>query len=133
MTITRVFDTEPEGLELVGFTENTATSVGVIFKDETGPFCARIYREGETFFMSSFGVSGPPIDEHGWWSSSLSRTISDFSIFLHLIFDGAVFNHTRLKWTELEDAYWDYMETCEPDDFPCFHSQYREEFEGVSQ
>jgi hypothetical protein len=98
----------------------------VVFKDAEGLFHARIHQEGEKFFANCDGMM-KTVDGKGDRSSSLSRILWDFDLWLHAIFEGAAITHTRLKWIALEREYWKYLKTYQPDDLAFIRKQYRRE------
>jgi hypothetical protein len=129
--ISELFQIERPELHFIAFTENSPTSVAVVFKDAEGLFRATIYQEGEKFFANCDGMM-KTIDGKGYRSSSLSGIAWEFDLWLHVIFEGAVITHTRLKWTALEREYWKYLKTYQPEDLAFFRKQYLRET-SVSQ
>jgi hypothetical protein len=129
--ISELFQMERPELHFIAFTENSPTSVEVVFKDAEGLFCARIYQEGGKFFANCDGMP-TTIDGKGYRSSCLSRIVWEFDLWLHVIFEGAVITHTHLKWTALEREYWKYLKTYQPGDLTFFRKQYLRET-SVSQ
>lgn len=126
-----IYETPLPELHFIAFTENRPTSVEVVFKDAEGLFCARIYQEGGKFFANCDGMP-TTIDGSIECSSSLSDLVWEFDLWLHVIFEGAVLTHTRLKWTALEREYWKYLKTYQPRDLAFFRKQYLRET-SVSQ
>ena len=129
--ISETFQMERPELHFIAFTENSPTSVEAVFKDAEGLFCATIYQEGGKFFANCDGMLRS-IDGSIECSSSLSRIVWEFDLWLHVIFEGAVLTHTRLKWTALEREYWKYLKTYQPRDLEFFRNQYIRET-SVSQ
>lgn len=130
--ISEVIKMERPELYFIAFTENSSTSVGVVFKDVKGLFCARIYQEGEKFFANCDGMP-KTIDGKGDRSSCLGRIVWDFDLWFHVIFEGAVITHTRLKWAALEREYWKYIKTYQPADLEFFRKQYIRETSVAQQ
>lgn len=122
-------------IELVRITINTPTSVEAIFKDGIGSCTGRIHQEGEKFVVNCDRmmayVNGALVISTQWQEEGERlSSVSEFNLWLHLIFDGAVLTQTRVKWLALEDAYWSYVEKNEPAYFAFRRDQYRRVCKG---
>ena len=121
-------------IELVRITINTTTSVEAIFKDWIGSSTVRIHQEGGKFVVNCDRmmayVNGALVISTQWQEDGEHlSSVSEFNLWCHLIFDGAVLTQTRVKWLALEDAYWNYVKNNEPGYFAFRREQYRRECE----
>lgn len=111
-------------INFIKFVRNEVNSISFILKDGAGEFFATIYKEGEEYFANCDDMFCRQ-DIRGEHWPSLSRTVWEFDIWMHMIFLGAEATRTKIKWKALENAYWSYLKRYQPNDLADFKHRYR--------